>query len=52
MIKVTRRGGRIKDNKVERLSKPQDILSRIIEKDNIDKDKIDKFKDNLAKVMK
>ena len=42
-IKATRKSGRIKYNKAERLSKPQDIFSRIIEEDEISKDKVDKF---------
>ena len=51
-IKAIRKGGRVQDNKAERLSKPQDILSRVIKEDDIGKNKIDKFKNNLAKVIK
>ena len=50
-IKTTRKGGRIKDNKAERLSEPQNILSQIIEEDDIDEDKVDKFKNNLVKII-
>ena len=52
IIKPIYKGPRIKDNEAERLSKLQGILSRLIEKGDIDKDKIDKSKDNLAKIIK
>ena len=52
IIKAIRKGGRIKDKKVERLYELQDILSQVIKVDDIDKDKVDKFKNNLAKFIK
>ena len=50
--KSTYKGERIKDNQAERLSKLQNILCQIIEKDDTSKDKIDKFKSNLVKIIK
>ena len=52
MIKAIYKSRQIKDNKAERLYELQNILRQILKQEDIDKNKVDKFKDNLAKIIK